>query len=131
MIKVRYSRHAVMVWEEEKNRGIVYPATVSTDIELFTYEVRMIILEEMRNVRFVSLVFDPSFTRNYIPMRAFLNEKDPKCKKCNDGEEREMYDFLQYDDAAARELYSFFFEHAKKIVYPDGYIGYEFEKIRT
>ena len=128
MIQVRRTSHTIMAWEEEKNRGIVYPATVSTSIEDFTYEVRKIILEGMRNFRFVSLVFDANYRRNYIPMREFLNQKEPKCANVEDGEEKEMYDFMQYDDNIARELYEFFFSHSKEVEYPDGYIEYEFEK---
>ena len=128
MIQVKHTKYAICAWDKEKNQGIVYPATVSTNIEDFTLEVKRIVLEGLRDIKFVSLVFDPSFRRNYIPMRHFLNSKDPKCEKVPDGEEKEMYDFLQYDENIAKELYQFFFSHAKKVEYPDGYIEFEFEK---
>ena len=128
LIKVKHTRNAIFVWEDEKNRGIAYPATVSTSIELFTSEVRKIALEQMNHIRFVSLVFDPSFKRNYLPMREFLNSKEPHCKKCKDGEEKELYDFLQYEDNSAKELYNFFFNHSTRIEYTNGYVEYEFKK---
>lgn len=128
LINVRHTRYAIFVWEDEKNRGIVYPATVSTDIELFTYEVKTIALDQMRYIRFVSLVFDPTFGRNYLPMREFLNQKEPICKKFNHGDERELYDFLQYEDNSAKELYNFFFEHSTRIETKYGYVEYEFKK---
>ena len=127
MINVRHTRYAIFVWEDEKCRGIVYPANVLTNIELFTYEVKKLALEQMRNIRFVSLVFDPAFERNYLPMREFLNSKEPICKNFNKGEEKEMYDFLQYDDTSARELYTFFFEHSTRTESMYGYIEYNFK----
>ena len=127
LINVKHTRQAVFAWENEKNRGIVYPATVTTDIELFTSEVKKIALEQMNHIRFVSLVFDPTFERNYLPMREFLNQKEPICKKFKNGEEKELYDFLQYDDNSARELYTFFFEHSTRIESMYGYVEYNFK----
>lgn len=128
MIQVRRTRYAVMAWEVEKNRGIVYPATVSTDIQDFTCEVREIVQSKMRDMRFKTLVFDASYTTNYIPMREFLNQKEPGCVNVKDGDEKELYDFLQYDDNSARELYKFFFSHTRKVEYSDGYVEFEFVK---
>ena len=128
MIKVRHTRYAIFVWDDEKKRGIVYPATVSTDIESFTSEVRRIALDQMIYVHFVSLVFDPTFGRNYLPMREFINEKEPKCKNLSDGDETEMYTPLQYDDNWAKELHIFFFEHTTEFVYENGYVEYNFKK---
>lgn len=124
-IKVLRNSHTVMVWNESEGKGIVFPATVSTSILDFTTEVRSIVLQKMRNIRFVSLVFSHEFVRNYKPMKAFLEEKEHI--KCNDGEERELYDFLQYDDCAARELFHFFFAHTETIIYEDGWVEYEFK----
>lgn len=124
---VKHCRNSIFVWDDEKRIGIVYPATVSTSIEEFTYEVRRIALQQMGYIRFVSLVFNPEFTRNYLPMRAFLNEKEAHCEKFDDDQEKEIYDFLQYEDSWAKDLYNFFFSHAKKVVYPDGYTEYEFK----
>ena len=127
LINVKHTRHAVFAWENEKNRGIVYPATVTTDIELFTNEVKQIALEQMRHIRFVSLVFESSYGKNYLPMREFLNSKEPHCKNCTDGEEKELYDFLQYDENSARELYTFFFEHSTRTESMYGYVEYNFK----
>ena len=128
MIKVRHTRHAIFVWDNEKRRGIVYPATIFTDIEIFTSEVRRIALDQMIYVHFVSLVFDPTFGRNYLPMREFINKKEPKCRNLIDGDEKEMYAPLQYDDNWAIELHIFFFEHTTEYVYKDGYVEYNFRK---
>ena len=128
MVEVRHTGNAVLAWEKERERGIAYPATIVTDIEKFTFDVRMVSLESMRGIRFTSLVYDPSYTRNYIPMRAFLNEKHPSCVNISDGNEREYYKFLEYGYEVAKELYVFFFEHATKVEYPDGYVEYNFVK---
>ena len=127
LIKVKHTRNAIFVWEDEKNRGIAYPATVSTELGLFAYEVKQIVLEQMKHIRFMSLVFEPSYGRYYLPMREFLNAEEPHCKNCTDGEEIEMYDFLQYEDNSAKELYNFFFEHSTPTEYKNGYVDYEFK----
>lgn len=104
------NKYSIMVWEH--NQGLVIPIDNLTNLEQFTCEVRDIVLTEFsKNMRFVSLVYMPSFVRNFTPMKAFLNGRSPK---------------IFEKDEAVKELFEFFFSRATKKTYKDGYVEYDF-----
>ena len=103
------NEYSTMVWQAD--HGLAIPVNSSTNIELFTYEVRWIVLSEFSDVRFTSLVYDSTLVRNYEPMQKFLNGRSPK---------------IFEKDEAVKELFNFFFSRATKKTYKDGYVEYDF-----
>lgn len=105
----RYSRCIIAF---EKDKGIAIPKDCF-NIDEFIEEVRKEALthEEYKEVRIVSLVYDKKFTRNYFPMKKFL-------------ESRSSWNFQ--DDETVSELFRYFFANSKKTIYKDGYVEYDF-----
>lgn len=117
MVKIKRYEQYVIVYDEEKRRGITFPVSETVNIDQYVEELRKIAdSDEIEaGLRVIPLVFDSFYEVSYRPIKEFLEDKDSA--------------YLD-DDEHAKELYEFYFQHSMPQVSPGSvdyiYLGKEY-----
>lgn len=118
MVKIKRGTNSVLVYDEEKLRGITFPSNATVDIKQYIDELMKICgSEEIQSgLLVIPLIFDPFYKVSYKPIKEFLEDKEGvTCLE---------------DDQQAKDLYEFYFQHALPQLSPEGveyiYVGKEY-----
>lgn len=108
MVEVKRYKQCVIVYDEDKGRGITFPANETIHLNQYCEELNKICCskEFQAGLLVIPLTFDPEIKGSYKPIKEFLEGKKGNA-------------YLD-DDEHAKELYEFYFEHSMPQISPGG-----------